>query len=158
MSPFTGSDRKCISSLVMAISPFCSFSWGEIAFIVSPSLVSSKPSYSTTTLGHYLLCPTLCLRHTPTSHTSRSVLLPTLHLNLTLARSSSRATIGQLHRPNHKKSGLQQNRIPLFPSTSSASVPTRVLCQQHCVKNSSSPATFQIFHRVTHQLCGLSQG
>ena len=75
MSPFTGSDRECISSLAMATSPSCSFSWGEITSIVSPSLVTSEPASSTTTFGCSLLCPTLRLHNTPTSHANRTVLL-----------------------------------------------------------------------------------
>ena len=92
MSPFTGSDRESISFLAMATSPYCSFSWGEIASLVSPSLADSEPASSTTPFGRSLLCPTLRLCRTPTSHASRSVLIPTLRLNLTLARSSSSFT------------------------------------------------------------------
>ena len=149
MSPFTGSDCECISSLTMSTSPYCSFSWGEITSIVSPSLTTSEPASSTTTFGRSLLCPNLRLCNTPTYHADRTLILPTLHLNLTIARSSSRATKALLQRLDHKKAGLQQNRIPSFPSTSSAAVPTWVLHQQRYVVTSSSSATFKIFRRVT---------
>ena len=149
MSPFTGSYRECISSLAMSTSLSWSFSWGEIASINSPSLATSEPASSTTTFGHSLLCHTLRLRNTPTSHSDLTVLLPTLHLNLTIAQSLFRATKDLLQWLGHKKAGLQNNWIPSLPSTSSASVPTWVLCQQRYVVTSSSPATFKIVRRVT---------
>ena len=149
MSTFTGSERECISSLEIATSPSCSFAWGEIASIILPSLMTSEPASSTTTFGRSLLCPTLRLHSTPTSHTARTVLLPKLHLNLTIARSLSRATKALLQQLYHKKAGIQQNRIASSPSTSSAYVPNRVLrCQQYVV-TSSSPPTFKIVRRIT---------
>ena len=156
MSPFMVYDCECISSLAMATSTSCSFSWGEITYIVSPNLATSEPASSTTTFGRSMLCPTLCLCNTPTSHATRTVLLPTLHLNLTTARSSSRATKSLLQRIDHKNAGFQQNWIPSFPITSSASVPTRVLRQQHYVGTSSSPATFKTVRRVTPTLWSLA--
>ena len=66
MSNFTVSDRECISSLVIATFPSCSFSWGEIALLVYPSLAASEISSSITHFGHSLLWPTLCLHRTPT--------------------------------------------------------------------------------------------
>ena len=84
MLPFTVSDRECISSLAMATSPSCSFSWGEITYIVSPSIAASKPASFTTTFDRSLVFPNLCLRKTPTSHATRTVLLATLQLNLTI--------------------------------------------------------------------------
>ena len=86
MSHLTGSDRECISTLVMATSPSFSFSLRDIDSIVLPRLAASEPASSATTSGCSLLCPTLRLRYTPTSHTARTVLLPTLHLNLTLSQ------------------------------------------------------------------------
>ena len=157
MLPFTVSDCECISYLSMATSPYCSFSWGEIDSIISPSLAASNPDSSTTTFGHSLLCPTFRLRHTPTYHAARSVLLPTLHLNLTLSQSSSRAINALLQRLDHKKAGLQQNCIPSFPGKASASVLTRVLHQQHYVGTSSSPSTFKIIRCVTPTLRSLAR-
>ena len=157
MSPFTGSDRECIYSLKMATSSSCYFSWGEIASIVLPSLTDSEPASSTTTFGRSSLCPTLCLHHTPTSQAACSVLLPKLHLNLTLDRSLSRSTKALLQRPDHKKAGLHQNWIPSLPSTSIASIPTQVLRRKQYVRNSSSSSTFKI-SAASHQLCGLLQG
>ena len=45
--------------------------------------------------------------------------------------------------------GLQLNSIPLFPIKCIASVPTRVLRQQHYVGTSSPPDNFKIFCCVT---------
>ena len=67
MSPFTALDSKCISSLAMATSPSCYFPWGEIASLVS-NLAASELASSTTIFGRSSLCPTLCLRRTPTYH------------------------------------------------------------------------------------------
>ena len=85
MSPFTGSSRDCISFLTMATRTSYSLSWGEIASIISPSLATSVPASSITTFGRSLLCPTIRLRNTPTSHSYRTILLQTLHLNLTIS-------------------------------------------------------------------------
>ena len=133
----------------MATSPSCSFSWGEIDSVIFSILAASNLDSFTTTFGHSLLWPTFRLCHTPTYHAARSVLLPTLHLNLTLSQSSSRAINALLQRLDHKKAGLQQNCIPSFPSTASSSVPTRVLHRQHYVGTSSSPSTFKIIRCVT---------
>ena len=108
MLPFTGSDRECISSLTMGTSPSWSFLWGKIASIVFPRLGASDPSSSTTTFGRYFLCPTLCLRHTPIYHSARTVLLPTLHLNLPVAKSLYIDTKALLKRFDHKKAGIKQ--------------------------------------------------
>ena len=69
------------------------------------------PSYcwwSLPWLAHILLCPTLCLRKTPTSHADRTVIIPTMHINLTIAQSSPRATKYPLQQLDHKKDGLQK--------------------------------------------------
>ena len=108
MSPFTGSDRNCISSLVKATFPSCSFSWEGITYIISPSLATSELASSTTTFGCSLLCPTLRLRNTPTSRATCAVLLPTLHLNLPVAKSSYIDTKALLKRFDHKKAGIKQ--------------------------------------------------
>ena len=92
-----------------------------------------------------------------TSHAARSVLLLTLHTNLNLTQSSSRATKALLQRPYHKNTGLHKNRIPSFPSTSSASVPTRVLRWQHYVITSSSTDTFKIVRHGTPNLRSLAR-
>ena len=122
MMTFTVSYCEFISSLKMSTSPSCSFSWGEIDSLVSPSLATAYPASSATTFCRYSLCPTLCLHHTPTSLSVRSVLLPTLLLNLTLARSSSRSTKALLQRPDHKRPvsnkigscNSQVHQAPLF--------------------------------------------
>ena len=157
MSPFTGSYRECISSLAMVTSPSCYFSWGDISSIVLPVLVASDPASSITTVGRYLMCPTLCLSHTPTSQADFCVIVPTLHLNLTLAGSSSRSTKALLQRTYHQNSGIEKNRIQSFPSTPSASLTTWVLHFQHYFGTSSLPATFK-FSATSHQLRVLLQG
>ena len=149
MLPFMGLVRECISSLVMSNSYSFSFLLGDIASISSPSLATSNSDSSTTTFGRSFLFPTIHLWNTPTSHADRTVLLPTLHLNLTIDRSLSRSTKALLQQLDHKKAGFQKIRIPSFPITSSASVPNRFLFQQHHVRTSSSPATFNISRCVT---------
>ena len=74
MSPFTVSDRECISSLKISTSPYYYFSWGGITLLVLTRLATLKLSYSTYTIfGNSSLCPTLRLCFTPTPHTACSL-------------------------------------------------------------------------------------
>ena len=157
MSPFTWLDHECISSLAIATSPYWSFSWGDIALLVLPSLAAYKPASSTTPFGCSLLCPNICFRCTPTYQAYQYVLIQTLCLNLTFAWSSSSATKSLLQRSDHKRTVYkkivsrhsQVHQAPLFQLESWVGNTMSALQFNHLPLKPPS---------VSHQLCGLLQG
>ena len=154
MSPFTWLDHECISSLAIATSPYWSFSWGDIALLVLPSLAAYKPASSTTPFGCSLLCPNICFRCTPTYQAYQYVLIQTLCLNLTFAWSSSSATKSLLQRSDHKRTVYkkivsrhsQVHQAPLFQLESWVGNTMSALQFNHLPLKPPS---------VSHQLCGL---
>ena len=73
MSPSTGLDHECISTLAIYTSPSSPFSWGEIALLVSPSLADSELVSSTKVLVRSLLHSTPCFHLTLTYQAARTV-------------------------------------------------------------------------------------
>ena len=145
MSTFMGLDHKCISSLATATSPSFRFSWGEIAFLILPSLASYELASSTNIFVCFLLFPIPQFRHKPTSQVVRTVyhheIMYQPDLRLILIRrhklpydnqqsSSYSATNGPLMNNNHKQP-ISHPWILSLPSTSSVSTPTQALCRPH---------------------------
>ena len=152
MSPFTGLESKCISFLVMTTSPYWYLSWGENDFLVSTSLGASKIASYTTLFGHSLLCCTVCLHHTPTSHEACTV-----HHSDTPSQNDPHPILIQNHQDpsptmNDHKRPVSNTWISSFPSTSSGPSPTRFLRWPHYVDTLSSPAIF-VTGRTLQTLC-----
>ena len=152
MSPFTGLESKCISFLVMTTSPYLYLSWGENDFLFSISLGASKIASSTTLFGRSLLCPTLCLHRTPTSHVAC-----TIHHSNTPPQNDPHLILIQSHQDpsptmNDNKRPVSNPWISSFPSTLSGPATTRFLRWPHYVDTSISPATF-VTGRTLQTLC-----
>ena len=116
--------------------------------LVLPSLAASKLAPFTNSFDCSLLCPTLCLRQTPTSHADCN-----LHHSDTPFQNDSHPILVQIHqRPspttNDHKLMVSNPRISSFPSTSSGPAPTRFLRRLHYVGTSISPVTFVTVRRL----------
>ena len=110
--------------------------------VIFHSLAASNIDSSTSLFRRSLLCPDLCLHHTPSSHVVSNV-----HHSDTPYQNYPQPILIQSHQDpspttNDHKQLVYNPETTSFPSTSSGPSPTRFLRRLHYVGTSSLSATF----------------